>query len=205
MNSEDKPANLSRCRDNSAQSSTCRPHLESHTSRSENSDTFLWWCLHVYKDNKKKWLKILVKSKAINIGLLCSVIGWKTNSGCTHFFSALHSAALWALLRNLLTRVFPRFSPAVFASLIGKFERLLALWLADAITSVFTHEDPTENALRRFPINETVVELGYNAVPRLEKSLACFKGTLCQRKPCSIDFNTCITDANFIRFCHIEK
>ena len=102
MNSEDKPVNLSRCRDNSAQSSTCRPHLESHTSRSENSDTFLWWCLHVYKDDKKKWLKFLVRSKAINIGLLCSVIGWKTNSGCAHFFSALHWAALWAFLRNLI-------------------------------------------------------------------------------------------------------
>ena len=72
---------------------------------------------------------------------------------------------------DLLTRVFPRFSLAVFASLIGKFERLHALWLAAAITSVFTHEDPTENALRRFPTNETVVELGYNAVPRLENRL----------------------------------
>lgn len=30
------------------------------------------------------------------------------------------------------------------------------------------------------------------AVPRLEKLLACFKGTLYQRKSCSIHFNTCI-------------
>lgn len=43
------------------------------------------------------------------------------------------------------------------------------------------------------------------AVPRLEKLLACFKGTLYQRKSCSIHFNTCIPDTNFIRFRHIEK
>ena len=61
---------------------------------------------------------------------------------------------------------FPALFARCFCFMIGKFERQLALWLADAITSVFTHEDPTENALRRFPINETVVELRYNAVPR---------------------------------------
>ena len=167
------------------------------------------------------------------------MIGRNPNSGCTHFFRALHSAALWAFLRiwlayftisshvigskkdhaisfrkwkikplyrhDLLTSIFPRFSPAVLASLIGSFERQLTPWLADAITSVFTHGNPIENALRRFRINETAVELRYTLYQGTGKIACMFQGYVISKKFCSIHLSTCMTDANLIRFLHKSR
>ena len=106
---------------------------------------------------------------------------------------------------DLLTSIFPRFSPAVLASLIGSFERQLTPWLADAITSVFPHGHSIENALRRFPINETAEEICYTLCQETGKIACMFQGHVISKKSCSTHLSTCMTDANFIRFLHNSR
>ena len=235
MNSEDKPVNLSRCRDNSAQSSTCRSHLESHTSRSENSDTFLWWCLHVYRRQEKVvknfmefqsnlsldyyWMEnkfgvhtffqrfapgrpMSISSNLIDLFTISShVIGSKKD----HAISFRKWKIKPSYRHDLLTSVFPCFSPTVLASLIGSFERQLTPWLAEAITSVFPHGNPIENALRRFPINETAVELRYTLCQETGKIACMFQGYVISKKSCSIHLSTWLVWLTLTSFAFFIK